>query len=169
MYKFYVSIDENGYPTSVPVTEIADGLVEFIAYTTADKEYFTRNYLHYRRDENQNWQAPDNLPSLTVSALLRSQQDQGQMIADRDQKIETLQTSLTTAQADAKKAKTDATDAQSKLITTTQTLIQLQQMAVQSSQAQAQSASSNSEMKTMLVQITQAMATLQAGNTKTTE
>ncbi|HIW71057.1 MAG TPA: hypothetical protein H9875_00370 [Candidatus Levilactobacillus faecigallinarum] len=111
MFKFYVSLDADGYPTGTPVTEPADGLTEFVAYTTADKEYFTRNYSHYRRDENGNWLAPDNLPSLEISALLRSQQDQGQMIADRDNTIAVLQENLTTAQADATAAKQDASAA----------------------------------------------------------
>lgn len=122
MYKFYVKIDESGYPTTLPATESADGLVEFVAYTTTDKEYFTRFYAKYRRDENGNWISPDNLPSLTVGALLRSQQDQGQLIADRNETIIKLQTDLATAQNDATNAKTDAATANAANATLTEKL-----------------------------------------------
>ena len=97
MFKFYVKLGENGYPTDTPVTETADGLVEFVAYTTTDKEYFLRYYSHYRQDNNGNWVAPDNLPSLQVSSLLRSIQDQGQIIADQKATITEVTTKLQTA------------------------------------------------------------------------
>lgn len=163
MITFYVKLDpDTGYVTAAPQTEAADGLTE--VYLLQDSvPTFTKQWAHYYRADN-GVMKPDQVGMMDMSYdFLVHQNEQLQASWVQSYKA------LTAAQTDVAKAKADAADAQSKLATTTQTLIQLQQMAVQSSQAQAQSASSNSEMKTMLVQITQAMATLQAGNTKTTE
>lgn len=108
MYTFYVSLDDDGYASSTPATEEADGLTAIVLYTSTDKEQFLRHYTKYRHDENGNWISPDNLPSLQVSSLLRSIQDQGQIIADQKGTITDLQTDLATAQTDATKAKADA-------------------------------------------------------------
>lgn len=110
MYTYYVPIDDDGYPTATPVTDKADGLVAFIAYTTIDKEYFLRSYDKYRRDENGNWAAPGNLPNLGTSELLRNQRDQAQVIDSQKDTIATLQNDLATAQSDADVAKTDASN-----------------------------------------------------------
>ena len=113
MFKYYVKLDEQGYPVAdgQPAITAVEGMAEFVAYTTTDKEYFLRYYSHYRQDGNGNWVAPDNLPSLQVSSLLRSIQDQGQMIADRDETIEGLKNDLTTAKSSAESAKSAAVQA----------------------------------------------------------
>lgn len=108
MYTFYVSLDDDGYASSTPATEAADDLTAITLYTSTDKEQFLRHYTKYRHDENGNWISPDNLPSLQVSSLLRSIQDQGQIIADQKGTITDLQADLTAAQSDATKAKADA-------------------------------------------------------------
>lgn len=165
MLTYYVKIDpDTGYIQSIPQTEKADELTEiFILPIDDERDFFLKNWSHYYLTGNGSVKTDDqHLMDIGTDHLIHLIQTQQDALIQANQ-------DLTIAKTDVAKAKADAADAQSKLATTTQTLIQLQQMAVQSSQAQAQSASSNSEMKTMLVQITQAMATLQAGNTKTTE
>lgn len=131
MFKYYVKLDEQGYPVAdgQPAITSAEGMTEFVAYTATDKEYFLRYYSHYRQDSNGNWVAPDNLPSLQVSSLLRSIQDQGQTIADQKGTITDLQTDLADVQSDANTAKQDAKTANDALTAANTTITQLQTMA----------------------------------------
>lgn len=170
MYTYYVPIDDDGYPTAAPVTDKADGLVAFIAYTTIDKEYFLRSYDKYRRDENGNWAAPGNLPDLGTSELLRSQRDQAQVIDSQKDIITTLQNDLATTRSDADAAKTDAATAKESLTKANATIESLQQMAGQLTAQSVTYQSTIKDLQSLAGQLTAQIVQLQAaGATDTTK
>lgn len=167
MYTYYVSLDDDGYASSTPATEATDGLTAIVLYTSTDKEQFLRHYTKYRHDENGNWISPDNLPSLQVSSLLRSIQDQGQIIADQKGTITDLQTDLATAQTDATKAKADAKTANDALTAANTTIKSLQQMAGQLTAQSVAYQSTITQLQQLVGQMTAQIVQLQSTQTTT--